>query len=167
MTSSQTWIIQDPGDQLNFRIEVNEDPSLLGAHALTVEVTSVDYPYYIDAKMIEVPISVVCTNQPIFLSSSWSTPSIWVPESINDAHFWDLPSYWHCLKTTETLRYEFYASGDAPSDQLFTWLEANQEDKKLSAALSQEVFEQFAGTELIVIIKAVSEEDLNIWNEDA
>ena len=43
MTSAQTWIIQDLDDELNFSIEVDEDPSLVGEHTLTVEVTSDDY----------------------------------------------------------------------------------------------------------------------------
>ena len=43
ITSSLTWINQDPTDQLEFSILVNEDPSLVGEHTLTVEVTSDDY----------------------------------------------------------------------------------------------------------------------------
>ena len=43
ITSSLTWINQDPTDQLEFSILVNEDPSLVGEHTLTVEMTSDNY----------------------------------------------------------------------------------------------------------------------------
>ena len=43
-------------------ISVNEDPSLIGEHDLIVIVTSDNYPDDIDAKTIEVPISIVCTD---------------------------------------------------------------------------------------------------------
>ena len=47
ISSSQSWIYQDAINARKFSIEVNDEPSLLGEHSLTVLVSSTSYAAYI------------------------------------------------------------------------------------------------------------------------
>lgn len=72
-----SWIKQDSTNDLLFSITVNENPQLLGDHALVLLVSSVDYPDDITPKMISLPISVICTDPELI--EEWTIPPIWEP----------------------------------------------------------------------------------------
>ena len=85
MSSSQSWIVQDLTDDRSFSIEVNDDPTLIGDHTLSIEVSSVDYPNDISVYTITVPITVVsfCHDSEIKLPSPVIDP--WIVEIMTSA----------------------------------------------------------------------------------
>ena len=121
MNSSLTWIIQDPSDELKFSIEVNEDPSLLGAHILTVEVASDDYSSEIAAKTISVPIFVRKCTDPLLLEPGSNPAITWEPLEYEDTESWSLPTYIICREVYTDLNFEFYD----PSGNLIRWITAD------------------------------------------
>ena len=72
MMSTQSWIVQDLSNDRSFSVDVDFDGSLVGAHTLSVEVSSDDYPS-ISVYTISVPITVVS----LCYSSVLQPPTVW------------------------------------------------------------------------------------------
>ena len=73
--SSEPWMIQTAPGSNEVSLEVDEDPSLVGLHTLSIEVTSDDYPSEIATKRIDVQVDVQCTD-PDLLLETWTTPPV-------------------------------------------------------------------------------------------
>ena len=74
--SGEPWMIQTAPGSNEISLEVDEDPSLVGLHTLSIMVTANDYPDKIEPKTIDVLIVVQCTD-PDLLLETWTAPPVW------------------------------------------------------------------------------------------
>ena len=101
-------MIQDSADDRLFSFEVNEDPSLLGGHTLSLMVSSDDYGADIAPKTISLPVSVLCTAPILF--ETWTAPPVWNPNEYDELWTTSLPTYISCFMPYTALSFQFYDS---------------------------------------------------------
>ena len=113
------------------------DRSLLGEHTLEAQIFIDNNPYSIPIidHIVKVPVSIRCTD-PELIIEEWTPPSVWGPESHEESHTWQVPTYTVCLVPHTALVYEFYAGEDEIQTDPLTWLQVDPQSNLISAKLS-------------------------------